>query len=299
MVRDHPRAPPAEHHVDAALVTALLAEQHRDLASLEVTYFDEGWDNTVWRLGDELLVRLPRRAMAAPAIEHEQRWLPVLAAVLPLPIPVPVRVGIPGHGFPWRWSVVPLLPGSPAIAGVHVDGPRAAASLGGFLRALHVPSPPDAPDNPYRGVPLSNRTASFEQAAADLSGVVDVTAIRRIWDRGLAAARHAVPVWVHGDPHPGNLLVDRGELVAVIDFNDLTYGDPATDLAGAWLLLEPDDADALLAAYGAPDEDLVARARGWAALFTLFFLCLGDEGLEGFGAVGLRAHRVLLDSERR
>jgi aminoglycoside phosphotransferase (APT) family kinase protein len=103
--------PPAEVPIDIALVRALLEEQHPDLAALPIVEASEGWDNRTFRLGEELAIRLPRRAASAPLIEHEQRWLPILAPHLPLPIPNPLRIGRAGCGFPWSWSVTRWLPG--------------------------------------------------------------------------------------------------------------------------------------------------------------------------------------------
>ena len=96
--------PAAELDVDEALVRALLEEQHPDLAGLPLRLVANGWDNVLFRLGDDLVVRLPRRELAVPLVEHEQRWLPELAPRLPLPIPAPVRVGRPGAGYPWPWA---------------------------------------------------------------------------------------------------------------------------------------------------------------------------------------------------
>lgn len=283
--------------MDADLVRALLADQHPDLAGLEVSFLAEGWDTTSWRVGEALVARLPRRDVAVEGLRNEQRWLGRLAPALPLPIPAPVRVGTAGRGFPWTWSVVPYLGGTPALGGAVVDGPRVAASLATFLRALHAPAPADAPSSPFRGVPLADRVDGFAQRCDELDGAVDVGAARRAFARGLAAAPHRAPVWVHGDPHPGNLLLRDGDLVGVLDFIDLTRGDPATDLAGAWLLLEPADAALVLAHYGA-DADLVARARAWAALFAVLFLEIGldDDGAE-YGAIGGAALARLRASE--
>src|SRR5260370_623550 len=87
------RMPPAEVSVSADLVRRLLAAQQPDLAHLPITVMANGWDNLICHLGSDLLVRLPRRAMAADLVVHEIRWLPVLAPRLPLPVPVPVRAG--------------------------------------------------------------------------------------------------------------------------------------------------------------------------------------------------------------
>jgi len=94
--------PAAEVSIDIPLVRALLLDQHPDLADLPLTQVDEGWDNAVFRLGDELAIRLPRRSATAALMENEQRWLPQLAPRLPLPVPAPVRLGRPGSsaGFP-------------------------------------------------------------------------------------------------------------------------------------------------------------------------------------------------------
>ncbi|HEU5097552.1 MAG TPA: phosphotransferase [Roseiflexaceae bacterium] len=103
--------PVAEVEIDGAFIAGLLADQHPDLVHLPLREIDAGWDNAMFRLGDHLAVRLPRRAIAAPLIEHEQAWLPGLASQLTLPVPAPYRIGLPARGYPWRWSVLPWLDG--------------------------------------------------------------------------------------------------------------------------------------------------------------------------------------------
>jgi aminoglycoside phosphotransferase (APT) family kinase protein len=271
------RTPPAELVVDEPLVRLLVDAQHPELARRPLSFFAEGWDNTVWRLGDDLLVRMPRRELAAPLALHEQRWLPGLAAALPLPIPSPVHVGVPGCGYPWHWSVVPLLSGAPASGLTPLTSPGAARGLAGFLRALHVPAPAAAPHNPYRAVPLNSRSDFFAARLAQLGDEITERTSDQ-WARALAAMTWlGPPVWIHGDLHPGNVLVEHGELSGVIDFGDLTAGDPATDLAAAWLLFEAPLVAEVLASYGAGDRDLVARARGWALFFSVLLATIDDD----------------------
>src|SRR5438067_2354284 len=167
------RMPSAEVDVSLALVRRLLADQHPDLAGLPLSVLANGWDNLMCRLGGDLVVRLPRRSQAAELVRHEQRWLPVLAPRLPLPIPAPVREGQPGPGYPWWWSVVPLLPGEVAARRPPADPRQAAIALGGFLGALHAPAPPDAPANPVRGIPLAARDETFGENLRLLGGAVD------------------------------------------------------------------------------------------------------------------------------
>jgi Phosphotransferase enzyme family len=219
--------PAAEVDVTPALLRRLLAEQHPDLAEQPVTVLANGWDNVVFRVGGDLLARLPRRGMAAQLVSYEQRWLPLLAARLPLPIPAPVRTGRPGPGYPWPWSIVPYLPGQVAAETPPADPAAAAVSLGGFLAALHTSAPPGAPVNPFRGVPLAERTDTVMQNLSVVADQVDTRAARRAWAAALAAPRwREPPVWVHGDLHPANILVHHGGLSGVLDFGDLTAGDP-------------------------------------------------------------------------
>ncbi len=156
----------------------LLADQHPDLAELPLRHLAHGWDNESYRLGDDMVVRLPRRDAAAALIVHEQRWLGHLAEQVRLPIPVPLRVGQPGRRYPWSWSVVPWLLGDPWEASPPVDIETAAVELGTFLADLHRPAPPDAPSNPVRGVPLADRAARFDAGLGVLAERIDTARCR-------------------------------------------------------------------------------------------------------------------------
>lgn len=273
--------PAADVDVSSDLVRRLLAEQFPDLAELPVEFMANGWDNTMFRIGDELVARLPRREPAASVLLNEQRWLPVLAPGLELPIPSPERTGLPAHGYPWSWSVVPYLPGVPAADANGLDLPSVPAVIGRFLASLHVPAPADAPANPFRGVPLAARAEQFTVNLRTLSGHVNRDAVLRVWEGALAApAYEGPPVWLHGDLHPANILVSQGRITGVIDFGDLTSGDPATDLSVAWMLLPLPSHGPFRDAYriarngsaGPIDEALWTRARGWALVLAIAFL---------------------------
>lgn len=281
------RTPDADVAIDTALVRALLRAQVPDDADLDLELVANGWDNVTYRLGDTAAVRLPRRAAAAQLIRHEQRCLPELAEALPLEVPVPRYAGHPEAGYPWHWSVVPWIAGEPADRQPPDAGE--AAQLGRFLRALHTAAPADAPRNPYRGVPLAGRAEGFEPRIRRLaSSGVDTAVLEAAWAAAVEAPPWtAAPRWLHGDLHPRNVLVRGGTLCAVIDWGDVTAGDPATDLAAAWLLFDVPAHGVLREAYGDDDPALWRRAAGWAALFGAIFLEVGAED-ERFLEVGRR-----------
>ncbi|MFG2359154.1 aminoglycoside phosphotransferase family protein [Streptomyces sp. NPDC048521] len=288
------RMPAEEVSVSVELVRRLLDEQHPDLAHLPVEVLANGWDNLVCRLGEEFLVRLPRRAMAAELVAHEQRWLPKLAGRLPLPVPTPVRVGQPTAQYPWSWSVVPFFPGRIAARSEPDDLWSAAAELGGFLDALHTPAPSEAPVNPFRGIPLAGRAEGVLTALAHVDSADRATALR-VWETAaVTPAWDGPPLWLHGDLHPANVLVDRGRISAVIDFGDITSGDPATDLSVAWMLFTAEQRAALRQAYGRADDATWERARGWALALSLVFLTHSADNPLMRG-IGERAFRAVLE----
>ncbi len=294
--------PSAEIDVRPDLIRRLIAGQMPDLAGLPLQMLAHGWDNVMVRLGDDLVVRMPRRAVAVDLLVHEQRWLPRLAPRLPLPIPAPVRIGRPGPGYPWPWSVVPHLPGDIAARTPPADADQAGVTLATFLAALHVPAPAPAPRNPLRGIPLADRAARLANDMERLGPAVDSRAATRVWAAAVEAPpwNHA-PVWLHGDLHPGNILVDRGRISAVLDFGDITAGDPATDLAVAWMLLPAGHRLAFREAYDAASahsagEDLWIRARGWALALSVAFLShSADDPL--IAGIGRRTLDAVLGSD--
>ena len=261
--------------------------QFDDLALTQVA---EGFDNSLWRLGDELVVRLPRRQMAVEPLENELRWLPTMASHVSLRTPLPLLAGAPSDRYNWPWLIGTWIEG---VAGDEADLGRAnssAAPLATFVRELHTVAPSDAPHNPYRSVSLFERTAAFEERLHEVARSVDVSAARRLFERGATAPRWSGPaLWIHGDLHPGNTVYRDGELVGVTDFGDLCAGDPSTDLAGALLALPFASLGTFFATYGLSDEATLQRTIGWATYFGVFMVSLGLTSRPSYLSVGERA----------
>jgi aminoglycoside phosphotransferase (APT) family kinase protein len=281
-----------ELDIDVALARRLLAAQFPRWADLPIApVASAGTDNALFRLGDDMVVRLPRIDWAVEQVEKEQRWLPRLAPRLPLAIPVPLAMGVPAEGYPWHWSIYRWLEGENATVKPIADLHQTATELAQFVTALREidpgggPSP--GPHNSFRGEPLANRDARTRAAIASLGGLLgsgklydsqtddrklDIDAATEVWEEALQApAWHGPPVWIHGDLSPLNLLVERGRLTAVVDFGCLGVGDPAGDLIVAWSLLSADTRAVFRAAL-AVDDATWARGRGWALSVGLIAL---------------------------
>lgn len=271
-----------ETEITAELIRHLLQDQHPDLAELPLTEVAGGWGNQMWRLGDELALRIQRMDTDFDHQLKERRWLPLLTPRLPLPIPVPVRDGAPSERFPKIWTVMTWVPGLPLDHGAITRGEHAADTLAAFLRALHVPAPADAPADTGRGAHPKDCTDGFTQFFDAVAIGSDAAAVRAVWDDAVGAPTwEGPPVWVHGDLHPANVVVADGTLAGVVDFGDMFVGDPALDLAAAWVLLPKGTAARFFAAYGEADAATVRRARGHAALKSLFLILMGQNGDRG------------------
>jgi aminoglycoside phosphotransferase (APT) family kinase protein len=259
---------PDELDIDSSLVGRLLAAQFPDWAGLPVEpVFPRGTDNRLFRLGDDLVVRLPCRETTVKTLEKEREWLPRLAPHLPLEVPVPIADGAPGEGYPRTWSVYRWLEGESAITAPIEDTAQAVTDLAGFIGALQRIDPSRGPrpgeSNSLRGAPLQALDAEL-RAWLDLArDGVDAKTVTAEWEAALQApAWDRAPVWVHGDLDVRNLLVRDGRLSGVVDFGCLGVGDPACDLAAAWKVLPPQARDQFRSALSV-DDATWTRARGW------------------------------------
>lgn len=290
--------------IDEPLVRRLLSdlpEPYRDLATAPLRPVAQGWDNAVWRVGTQHALRLPVRAQAGPLIDQEARWLPEISAPLRergIRVPMPVYRGSPtdspppraaglvegadqatvGTAYPFPWLLVEWVPGV-VLTRVPVAQRRpVAAALAAGLPALHRRAPSDAPVNPWRGVSLAARrpyTAAHARAARAHLGGHTVRGLVRLVEAAEASPPWPhPPVWCHGDLHDGNLNLD-GDVLGILDFGDLTSGDPAVDLRVLWLALDTEQRDECLQVWAAAGVEgrygpaIWNRAKGWAASFAL------------------------------
>lgn len=271
-----------EVEIDSGLVRRLVASSFPEWAGLAVEpVFPLGTDNANFRLGEELVARLPRIPRSVSALEKEIVWLPRLAPALPLTAPVPLGVGGPGEGYPFPWAVYTWLDGEPATRGTLGDAGQAASDLAGLLGVLQALDATDGPGpgehNVFRGEPIRLRDETTRGALASLGDRVDGRAAEAIWERALEAPDwDRPPVWVHGDLDARNLLARDGRLSGVLDWGCLGVGDPACDVMVAWKLLPAAARPRFRAELGV-DHATWERARGWTLSQALMALAYYTE----------------------
>jgi len=256
---------------DETLVRSLLEDQCPDWAGLSLSPAGAGTDNTMYRLGEDLIVRLPRTARSAPSLRKEQEWLPRLAPLLPCRIPEPVHAGVPTEQFPLSWSVYRWIDGQDVGQDTVGDWAAFGADLAAVVRALHgIPlrgATRSGDLSWYRGGSLLECDTWISRPFEECHGIagleLDVATLHRLWRDALRLPEPSAPHgWLHGDLRPTNLLVRDGRLHAVIDFGALSVGAPDAEHATVWDL----PAQARQAYRDALDLDAATweRARAWA-----------------------------------
>ncbi|MEV6975953.1 aminoglycoside phosphotransferase family protein [Kitasatospora sp. NPDC093806] len=295
---------PDEIPADEALVRSLLAAQRPEWADLPLTRAGAGTDNNMFRLGDELLVRLPRTPGTGQAVRKEQEWLPRLAPFLPRTIPAPVHAGAPTGAFPFAWSVYRWIDGAEPGPDTVRDWAAFGADLAAFVRQLHgtdlMGATRAADLSWYRGGSLRACDEWVERCFVDcrplVGGELDVDALAELWRAALALPEPAGPhVWLHGDLKPTNLLVREGRLHAVIDFGALSVGLPDAEHSTIWDL-PPLARQAYRDALDL-DEPTWERARAWAIAVGLSGISYYWQSFPAFVAeCRARLRAILADS---
>ena len=267
------------------LVEGLVASQFPQWSSLPVRPVEvDGWDNSTFRLGPSMSVRVPSADAYVAQVDKEHRWLPVLAPQLPLPIPVPLARGEPSPTLPRPWSVYRWIDGDLLTADRVDDLDRLASDLATFLAALYASDPAGPPPGSHsfgRGGPVATWDEETRSNIDALRDVIDPPAALDVWEAALDAGNGTRPVWVHGDVTGTNLLVRRGRLAGVLDFGCSAFGDPACDLTIAWTFLSGGSRQRFMESVPV-EPSAWARGRGWALWKALIHL-VADQADPGQG----------------
>jgi aminoglycoside phosphotransferase (APT) family kinase protein len=290
--------PPADVQLTEDLARRLVADQFPHYAHLPVRAVAGGWDNEMFRVGDHVAARLPRRQLGADLSGTEHHWLARVGSSWTFAVPLPVAVGEPGQGYPWWWSIVPWIEGTPLFEAPL--SPEGAADLGRALAQVHAPPPPGAPLNPFRSSPLASRVDKLDERLATLAAHDDWTLDGDALRSAVVEADSAdVATWCHLDLHGNNVLSRDGRLAGIVDWGDSGAGDPATDLGQAAYLVGASLFTHVANAYaesGGVADPHAPRVRAEAAYFAVTMACADDAR---YAASGWAALEGLGLAERR
>jgi aminoglycoside phosphotransferase (APT) family kinase protein len=285
-----------EVDIDVDLVRRLLFTQFPQGAELPLQAVPSaGTVNAIYRLGDDMCVRLPRVHRWAGDLENELRWLPTLAPQLPLVVPEPLATGRPGEGFPFPWAIYRWLQGETLATARVGDEREAAADLARFVAALRRIDPSGGPRS-GRDKPLLMRERETRAAIESLRGIIDTDAATAAWEASLGAPGwDGRPAWTHGDLLPPNLLVEDSRLSAVIDFGNMGIGDPAVDVIAAWSVFGDGGRDDFQRTLDVDDATWL-RGRGFALHQALLIVPYYPDTNPAFVAMAMRTiDQVLAD----
>lgn len=252
----------------------LIVRQFPELSGRWISPLDtKGTDNQIVRIGDDLCARFPKVAWALDTARREALALPLFAGS-PIALPEVYGLGSPGESYPHEWSVLSWLPGTPLEDSALRDPMAEAGRLADFFQFVRsVPADPAfrfSAANNGRGAPLATRDAPFQAALARLPEVNTEWA-NRLWADAMRANPASAPVWLHGDVHPGNVLVEDGRISGIIDWGLCGVGDGACDLLTAWAMFDRAPRDVFRKAIGASDAEWL-RGAGWALSMAAIYL---------------------------
>ncbi|MFA8450261.1 MAG: phosphotransferase [Bacteroidales bacterium] len=268
--------PKKEIKINKEIVKRLIDEQFSNCSDLDINYLCSGWDNENYLLGSDYVVRLPRRMSSTRLILNEIRCLNLLKDSLSINTPFPILEGKPSDEYSEKWVIYPFFEGNTVINSDLNNSQAECFAM--FLKELHSFSIVNAPNNPYRSIPLREKSDLVEKGFKVLfeNKLFDIKKIERIWNKAVLLNLDKKCL-IHGDLHSKNIIEKNGNIIAVIDWGDITLGDPATDLACLWMLFEKDSRQIIFNNYGI-DNSLFYRSMGWAIFFGVVFYFSGIQG---------------------
>lgn len=269
------RFPEPDFRFSSDLVCRLIDDQYPILRECDPVRVGAGYDVEVWRISNDLVVRLPRRNSAFTFVEREIRHLPSIPQGLPLAVPRIEAVGVASDSLPGPWFVTQFLPGVSGNEATTSECVRGAVDLGVTLASIHALSTENVDNVSTRGVAIETRRPFFERELDHLPEWAAKTS-QDYFDRASLAELESAKVFLHGDVHRSNLIVHDGRPTALIDFGDLGYGDRAGDLGGGIFSVGFEAHQEFLKAYGSVSDATFVRAFGWACYFAVRNFSIGD-----------------------
>lgn len=264
--------------INELIAQQLIHDQFPQFQHLEIVPVKtQGHDNRTFRLGHELLLRLPSASCYASNIQKEQIWLPQLAEHISIPISKPIALGKPTKYYPFHWAIYEWISGESAnnLHQNDLNLADIALSLTQFLKELEsvniLYAPRPGLHNFHRGGSLRIYHKQTQEALQKLSDFIDIKPYELLWNEALHSHYQGEPVWIHGDISAGNILIENKKLKAIIDFSGIAQGDPACDVTIAWTFFDKQSREIFRKNLSFDDCTWV-RAQAWAMWKSLITL---------------------------
>lgn len=260
----------ADWEMSEELVQRLIYTQFPELTSKRIKLLGNGWDNTVYMVGDEYVFRFPRRNVAISLIEMEGSLLPKLADFMTIPYPQPLFYGQGNDEYPMPFLGYTYVSGEFPLGIADEQRAASAVALAHFLKKLHSFPPQQAfecgaPHDHRNLRDVAGRKEKMRKFFADLSDHLQEEerfALARYLDQVRTDPVKQQEVFLHGDLHFKNMLVnERGKVSGIIDWGDMNVGHPACDLSVAYSFLPPQARPPFFVEYGEVDEETKRLAR--------------------------------------
>ena len=263
--------------MNISIAENLIKQQFSPIENLSVKPAQAtGSDNFIFRVGNDLLIRLPRHASSESQLKKEIKWLPLLSEVLPVSIPQIYFKGSPAPEFPFQWGIFKWIDGSIYDPLLFENTDHIVNTMVHFIHALWKADPSNGPEygehNNFRGQPLAERDKQTTEAIKTLPHFYKQETLTSLWNTACTMNVWNKPyIWVHGDLHWGNILTKNDNLSGIIDFGSLGLGDPAVDVMCAWILFSPEKRRLFKQKINV-DTPTWTRGMGWALSFAAIAL---------------------------
>lgn len=272
--------------MEEGLVKEIVKKQFPELKINVIKKIGEGFDNTVFCLNNEILLRFPRREIAVAILNIERKLLPVIYHQFELKTTVPILDGKPSELFPWPFLGYNFISGKSPIQLNRTERILMIEPIANFLKNLHSIGFDELkdinlPNDELRRLDINFRKPQLEkyiQQGIQKKLIEDEQKINDYIESLVEIGSETPLVLVHGDLHFKNMIVnEQNQLEGIIDWGDAHIGNRELDLSIIYSLIPYDMRSAFYEIYGNVSEASKKLAQFKAVYTTIVLLLYAND----------------------